>query len=867
MLSCTHEFCKQCIEGIAQFQSDGSIHINCPMRCEQKTVLSKTQTIGDLSASYNFKNLLQALTDEDEDADVGPSCSFVKKCKHKRISTYCCCRVMCDSCHVKHLNNKSKDTHNKVDLRYNRKDSKLAVVCKHHDMCCTLMCSEDRELLCKYCEHRQPQHKNHTKIPIDVEVHALRETLRVENNMRKRRETFEKVTRQNIADEKERFRWVIQQRRNDCLQKYNSLLDSEEERLTRLFDGFCEMHIRDVYTSTTHLPSPTIIDEMIKKYDVEVLLQRDDILEMMVRGLRSGVLSTETISFHPSNGEYLSDLPLGAIASICDDGVYLSKRQLKPTIVCDYGETLSQTAITSGDEAATKMVEDESTPDYCSSEAAQALKSLGNGCIANSQYDKAVSCYSKAIQYCPESNTSDLSKLYHNRAVGLDGLKEWQMVIEDCTEALKLNPHYVKALQRRARAFDQMNKKLNTKVFTRKAFEDAIAGKLMDSHANRMKDKAGLVTRLTNEYGQLLADSYAQDHDHILPSKYIIQPILDNFNYTLRVFVSDVEPSPTDDVHDLHSCILNEEYENMIPLSTELIQLDSRYKNRALVLRGTIHFIKNDVHSALEDINTALSGFKKSEDDDRRIFFTIDALMKRACLKHALRDVPGMEADLSDALQLDVNNAAVYHHRAMLHFQIGKPQEALKDYSKAIELDPGFVAPRLNLAETMYAVARSTNNPSLEKEADKIFNEANNLFPANFETRRRFGEVLYKHSRTEEALAMFDLAIALSPEQPQAYVDKARLLMYRRLDWQGAEESLKKAIAADERNFNAYALLGQLKLIESKYEEAIQWFEKSIPLTPLSSDLLRDTFGSMEDCKMRLRVIKEHKLVAVPISR
>ena len=75
-----------------------------------------------------------------------------------------------------------------------------------------------------------------------------------------------------------------------------------------------------------------------------------------------------------------------------------------------------------------------------------------------------------------------------------------------------------------------------------------------------------------------------------------------------------------------------------------------------------------------------------------------------------------------------------------------------------------------------------------------------------------------------------------------------------------------KAIEADPQCYNALALLGHIKMIKCDYDEAIEWFMKSIEVTPRSPDLLKETFGALEDCKLRVKLIKEHKLVRKPIS-
>jgi len=88
-------------------------------------------------------------------------------------------------------------------------------------------------------------------------------------------------------------------------------------------------------------------------------------------------------------------------------------------------------------------------------EKAVKYKESGNDCFKNGKYDGAIELYDKAIEICPKSNSIDLSQFYQNRAAAYEQLKKWSNVSDDCTKALELNPKYVKALHRRARAFWQ----------------------------------------------------------------------------------------------------------------------------------------------------------------------------------------------------------------------------------------------------------------------------------------------------------------------------------------------------------------------------------------------------------------------------
>lgn len=63
------------------------------------------------------------------------------------------------------------------------------------------------------------------------------------------------------------------------------------------------------------------------------------------------------------------------------------------------------------------------------SEQAQAEKNKGNKYFKGGKYDQAISCYTNAIQICPEGDKESLSTFYHNRAAAYEKLVSSNMLI------------------------------------------------------------------------------------------------------------------------------------------------------------------------------------------------------------------------------------------------------------------------------------------------------------------------------------------------------------------------------------------------------------------------------------------------------
>jgi DnaJ homolog subfamily C member 7 len=84
-------------------------------------------------------------------------------------------------------------------------------------------------------------------------------------------------------------------------------------------------------------------------------------------------------------------------------------------------------------------------------------KEVGNQLFKDHKYRDALKCYSEALTI-DETNNEINSKLYYNRSLVNTKLGNLLDAIVDCTEALKRNDKYVKALMKRAKCYYDLEK-------------------------------------------------------------------------------------------------------------------------------------------------------------------------------------------------------------------------------------------------------------------------------------------------------------------------------------------------------------------------------------------------------------------------
>lgn len=475
----------------------------------------------------------------------------------------------------------------------------------------------------------------------------------------------------------------------------------------------------------------------------------------------------------------------------------------------------------------------------------QGYKNRGNKYFKAGHFDKAIECYTKAIDLCPDDKLADKSTFYQNRAAAKEQLKNYEEVVEDCTSAIELNSKYSKALHRRAKAYESLDKKRN-------CLEDVTAVCLLEGFQNQQC--MILADRILKSIGRELAAEYFKKRPRTLPSPTFIKSYLDSFNKSI-FDVSDGE-GLEDSIYytKVIDCMKNRDYDNIIDMCDQEIESNGKCKSRALLLRGTLKTLMCDVTTAISDFNQVL---ELEEDDDDTKNLKVDALIKRGSLKMQQANDVGCYADLSEALQINDKNPNIYHHRGQLYFLTERLDEAKKDFQKAIGLDDKFVAPRIQLGYCLCKIAMQMMSPAIMKEANDTLDETTQLFPDCHEAWSLYGQLLQDQQRLEEASIKLEKAISISPNTPTTYVYKALLTLQWKQDLDEANKLIRKAIELDDKCDFAFETLATLEVQKGNNEEAIKLFERAIDLVRTESEMA-NTFSLLEAAKAQSFVTKQY---------
>ncbi|WP_223035026.1 tetratricopeptide repeat protein [Hanstruepera marina] len=135
-------------------------------------------------------------------------------------------------------------------------------------------------------------------------------------------------------------------------------------------------------------------------------------------------------------------------------------------------------------------------------------------------------------------------------------------------------------------------------------------------------------------------------------------------------------------------------------------------------------------------------------------------------------------------------------------------EKALNHFREAIEIDPQFVPAYVAIANEKIIQAMFST-----ATRDEIFNESR---------------------------MAVQTALALDPSYSQTYVVEGGINFYGDFDWEGAEDSYKKAIDLDSLNVDALIRYSAFLVAMKKYDKAIEYAEKAILLDPISISSLHN---------------------------
>ncbi|MEJ1283110.1 translocase of outer mitochondrial membrane 70A [Cricetulus griseus] len=422
---------------------------------------------------------------------------------------------------------------------------------------------------------------------------------------------------------------------------------------------------------------------------------------------------------------------------------------------------------------------------------AQAAKNKGNKYFKAGKYEQAIQCYTEAISLCPTEKNVDLSTFYQNRAAAFEQLQKWKEVAQDCTKAVELNPKYVKALFRRAKAHEKLDNK-------KECLEDVTAVCILEGFQN--EQSMLLADKVLKLLGKENAKEKYKNREPLMPSPQFIKSYFSSFTDDI-ISQPMLKGEKSDEDKDKEGEALEvkensgylkakqymeeENYDKIISECSKEIDAQGKYMAEALLLRATFYLLIGSANSAKPDLDKVISL------KDANVKLRANALIKRGTMCMQQQQPMLSTQDFNMAAEIDPQNSDVYHHRGQLKILLDLVEEAVADFDACIRLRPKFA---LAQAQKCFALALTD--------------------------QQQFGK----------ADEMYDKCIDLEPDNATTYVHKGLLQLQWKQDLDKGLELISKAIEIDNKCDFAYETMGTIEVQRGNMEKAIDMFNKAINL-------------------------------------
>ncbi|XP_057269027.1 mitochondrial import receptor subunit TOM70 isoform X2 [Pezoporus wallicus] len=403
---------------------------------------------------------------------------------------------------------------------------------------------------------------------------------------------------------------------------------------------------------------------------------------------------------------------------------------------------------------------------------AQAAKNKGNKYFKAGKYEQAIQCYTEAISLCPPEKNLDLSTFYQNRAAAYEQLQKWTEVAQDCTKAVELNPKYVKALFRRAKAHEKLDNK-------KECLEDVTAVCILEAFQNQQSML--LADKVLKLLGKEKAKEKYKNREPLMPSPQFIKSYFSSFTDDiisqplLKGEKSDEDKDKEGEASEVKEnsgylrakqYMEEENYDKIISESTKEIEAKGKYVAEALLLRATFYLLIGNANAAKPDLDQVISM------EDANVKLRANALIKRGSMYMQQQQPMLSTQDFNMAADIDPQNADVYHHRGQLKILLDQIEEAVEDFDECIRLRPDSALAQAQKCFALYRQAYTGSNALPVQVAMKGFEDVIKKFPKCAEGYALYAQALTDQQQFGKADEMYDKCIDLEPDNATTYVHK-----------------------------------------------------------------------------------------------
>ncbi|KAI0048144.1 mitochondrial outer membrane translocase receptor TOM70 [Auriscalpium vulgare] len=448
---------------------------------------------------------------------------------------------------------------------------------------------------------------------------------------------------------------------------------------------------------------------------------------------------------------------------------------------------------------------------------AATLKQKGNEAYQARSFTTAADYYTRAIALTPKPEPV----YYSNRAACYVNMTppKHELVVEDCDAALKLDSHYLKALNRRAMALEALEL---YEASLRDYTATTILGKFQNDSAGQAVERV-LKKLSTQKAAEILATREPR-----LPSFTFIYAYFAAFRPRALPALPE-NPSTGDNTLILALEALGaSDYAHSLSFVNEAIEQGISWdagKAEAFNLRGTFKFLIGETDAAKADLQASIDLLPSMT----------QSWVKIASVYMEQGDTAKAFECFEEAIKHNPEDPDIYYHRGQVLFIMNDFAQAAENYTKSTALDDQFVFSHIQLAVAQYKSGNLANSMA-------TFRRTLKAFPQRSEPQNYYGELLLDQQRFQDAVEKFDRAIEIernkTPTNVLPLVNKGLALFQWKQDVDAAERCCHEALRIDAECEAAVATLAQLSLQQGKVDQAVRMFERHSELARNEPELV-----------------------------
>lgn len=323
-------------------------------------------------------------------------------------------------------------------------------------------------------------------------------------------------------------------------------------------------------------------------------------------------------------------------------------------------------------------------------------------------YDGAEAAYTEAIELIPDYALAYFyrGKLYFH------SLKDNRRALEDFTKVIELQPQNVEAYCERGSVYASFEDYKEDYKHLKLALADldkAIEINLncAEAYAERGHTYSHLKEheKAVEDYTQAIKLDSKRDFYYVLRGETFMK--LKDYNRAIKDFTAAIKIIPTDSAYyiDRAECYENlGEYQTAVEDYTTAINIEPDFGGN-YAYRGKVYFILKDYRRALADYDKAIKidpNFKPHYKDRAEVYEALgehekaQADLAKADKKWYYDESNAEESEdsqtsieeLTEMINSNPNDADAYCNRGLVRHKLKEYQKAVKDYTKAIEINP-----------------------------------------------------------------------------------------------------------------------------------------------------------------------------------